>query len=308
MAQSKQHRRPRSIPTLMAAGLVIGSGLLGPAVAADPREILEQAKQPPNQTGVQAQMEMKEYFRKPKQGGVFVIAHRGVHDTIPENSLPAYQKAIELGCDFVEIDVRSTKDGKLVCIHNATIDAYVKNATGKVRTLTLAELKSLDIGERMGVKWKHTRIPTLEEAVRLCRGRIGIYLDLKEPLVPEVVQLIQQHEMERDSVWYIPARFMGAIKELTRICPECLPMPDPGPEENIPKVVEQSRPRVLATDMGELSESFVTTTHKHGAMVFVDEREGTVKEWKKILSWRADGIQTDHPEALIGFLKRDRSP
>ena len=116
----------------------------------------------------------------PKNERTYVIAHRGVHTGIPENSLPAYQKAIDLGCDFVEIDIRTTSDHQFVSVHNSTIDAYVEGITGKVKDLTLAELKALDIGAKVGEKWKKTRIPTFEEILRLCQGKIGIYLDLKE--------------------------------------------------------------------------------------------------------------------------------
>jgi len=56
----------------------------------------------------------------PKNGVMYVVAHRGAHKGIPENTLAAYAKAIEFGCDFVEIDVRTTKDGVLVSIHNET--------------------------------------------------------------------------------------------------------------------------------------------------------------------------------------------
>ena len=80
-----------------------------------------------------------------------MIAHRGIHNGIPE---------IELGCDFVEIDLRTTKDGAIVSIHNTTIDAYVDGQSGKVKEMTLAELKSLDIGTRVDNRWKNTRIPT----------------------------------------------------------------------------------------------------------------------------------------------------
>ena len=65
----------------------------------------------------------------PKQGGVYVIAHRGVHNDIPENTLAAYRKAIELGCDFVEVDLRTTKDGEIVSVHNGTVDARTGRAT-----------------------------------------------------------------------------------------------------------------------------------------------------------------------------------
>ena len=61
---------------------------------------------------------------------VYVIAHRGAHKNMPENSLPAYRKAIDLGCDFVEIDVRTTKDGRFVSMHNSGIDEYVQGSGG----------------------------------------------------------------------------------------------------------------------------------------------------------------------------------
>ncbi len=67
----------------------------------------------------------KKELPPPNNGGVYVIAHRGAHEGIPENSLPAFQKAIDLGCDFVEIDTRKTKDGAIVSVHNSTVDKYV---------------------------------------------------------------------------------------------------------------------------------------------------------------------------------------
>ena len=242
-------------------------------------------------------------FRSPKNGNTYVIAHRGAHKGIPENTLAAYQKAIDLGCDFVEIDIRRTKDGRFVSVHNATVDVYVEGVTGKVNDFTLAELKQMNIGKRVGSSWENERIPTFEEILQLCRGKIGIYLDLKEPNVKQLVEIIQRYEMERDIVWYVPASYMDVLKEIKINCHKCVPMPDPGPKKNIAKVVEQIHPQVLATDMSKLSESFVKTAHANNAMVFVDENDGTMTEWKKILKWGTDGIQTDRPEELIEFLR-----
>lgn len=241
-------------------------------------------------------------FRKAKNG-IYVIAHRGAHKGIPENSLAAYQKAIDLGCDFVEIDVRTTKDGKFVSMHNSTIDEYVKGARGKVSEQTLAELRSLDIGSRIGSEWKDTRVPTFEEILKLCQGKIGIYLDLKAASIPALVEIIKKYGMEGDILWYIPASNMKGIKELVTVCPACVPMPDAGPSSNIEAVISHVPAKMLATDMGELSENFVKTAHRHHAMVTTDEKEGTPAEWTQIIEWKTDGIQTDNPAALIEYLK-----
>ncbi|MBI3118815.1 MAG: glycerophosphodiester phosphodiesterase family protein, partial [Candidatus Hydrogenedentes bacterium] len=138
----------------------------------------------------------------PKHGGVYVVAHRGAHEGIPENTLAAYRKAIELGADFVEIDVRTTKDGKFVSVHNGSVDAYTKDKKGAVRDLTLEELKALDIGSRIGPEWKEERIPTFEEILEVCKDKIGIYLDLKDAPVAELVPIIKAHGMEKNILWY----------------------------------------------------------------------------------------------------------
>ena len=174
---------------------------------------------------------------------------------------------------------------------------------GKVNDFTLEEIKKLDIGEKTGPDWKNTRIPTIEEILQLCRGQIGIYLDLKEPLVPELLRIIHKYDMERNIIWYIPASRMEIIKQLKTLCYQCIPMPDPGPEKNIQEVVTQIHPRMLASDMGQLNESFVKTAHANNLKVFVDEEKGTPAEWEQIIQWGTDGIQTDNPAALIKFLK-----
>jgi len=243
-------------------------------------------------------------FRKPKNG-VYVIAHRGAHQGIPENSLPAYQKAIDLGCDFVEIDVRTTKDGRFVSVHNSNIDNYINGKTGSVRSMTLAELKMLDIGEKSGEKWKNTRIPTFEEILQLCKGKIGIYLDLKDAAIPELMVIIRKYNMENDILWYIPYQYIMQLENVEQLFGDSRPMPDPQSLENLKPLLVKLKPSVVATDMGELSQSFVNVAHKYGAKVFVDEKEGTNAEWEKITGWGTDGIQTDKPAELIEFLKQN---
>ncbi len=242
-------------------------------------------------------------FRKPKNG-IYIIAHRGAHQGIPENSLPAYQKAIDLGCDFVEIDIRTTRDGSFVSVHNSTIDNYVKRKTGNVKDLTLAELKALDIGEKLGEKWKGTQIPTLEEILKLCRGKIGIYLDLKDAPVPELMKIIRQYDMENDVVWYIPFSHITRLDNTNNLFSNTWLMPDPQSESNLPTLFEKGKFKIIATDMDVLTPSFIATIHKNNAMVFVDEKEGNKAEWQKMIDWGTDGIQTDSPSELIEILKQ----
>jgi glycerophosphoryl diester phosphodiesterase len=236
----------------------------------------------------------------PRHGGVYVVAHRGAHEGIPENTLAAYRKAIELGCDFVEVDVRVTRDGRLVSVHNATVDAYTDGATGKVQHFTLAELQALDIGSRVGPEWKDERIPSMDDVFALCAGRIGIYLDVKDPRsFPELLALVRKHGMDRSALWYTGVQQQRMVQ---RECPECLPMPDPGPEKNLAALFDRldPPPRIIASMMKYCSASFVETAHSRGAIVITDE--GSKDDWATLLEWGNDGIQTDHPAELIAYL------
>jgi glycerophosphoryl diester phosphodiesterase len=239
-------------------------------------------------------------LKRPNNGNVYVVAHRGVHDGIPENTLAAYQKAIDLGADFVEIDVRTTKDGRLVSVHNSTIDAYVDGITGPVRDFTLAELKALDIGSRIGPEWREERIPTVEEILDLCHRKIGIYVDLKNADVAQMVELIREHGMQKEAIWYTNVQ---KLQELQRLCPECVVMPDPHTPEKLTDILDILDPFVIASDVSQLSKKYIDTAHSRGTIVIMDDREDNVQEWRKILDCGTDGIQTDRPAELIKFIK-----
>ena len=239
----------------------------------------------------------------PPRFGTYVIARRGAHKNTPENTLAAYKKAIDLGCDFVEIDTRTTSDGRIISMHNATVNEYVKGASGKVSEMTFEQIRKLDLGAGYGENLKGTQVPSIEEILELCKGKISIYLDLKAASIPELVKIIKEYNIERNIIWYIPANRTDEISQLERECPDCIVTPDPGKEENLEAVIKSVRPHVIATDMGVLTESFVSKAHKGNALIFCDEDKGTTAEWSDMIKWKTDGIQTDDPEGLIKFLK-----
>jgi glycerophosphoryl diester phosphodiesterase len=110
-----------------------------------------------------------------------IIAHRGSKGVRPENTLVAFDRAIEEGADGIETDVHLSSDGKLVIIHDETVNRTT-DGEGRVFDKTLAELKKLDAGAYFSEKYLNERIPTLEEVVNLLirRNYQGIFnLELK---------------------------------------------------------------------------------------------------------------------------------
>ncbi|MCA9058310.1 MAG: acetylxylan esterase [Planctomycetaceae bacterium] len=108
-----------------------------------------------------------------------IIAHRGASTERPECTLSAIQRAIETGATAVEMDVRTSRDGLLFILHDATLDRTT-NGTGAANLLTLAELQQLDAGSSFDPEFAGERIPSLAEVAGACRGKIDLLLDLKE--------------------------------------------------------------------------------------------------------------------------------
>jgi glycerophosphoryl diester phosphodiesterase len=127
-----------------------------------------------------------------RAGGTPIIGgHRGNPADLPENTIAAFESAIEVGCDMIECDVHLTLDGKLIVIHDHTLDRTT-NGHGLVATHTFGELRELDAGNGQ-------QMPTLEEVCEVARGRVGLcietkqmpmpYLGLEEKLVHELRRL-----------------------------------------------------------------------------------------------------------------------
>ena len=95
-----------------------------------------------------------------------ICAHRGASDTHPENTLAAFREAIRLGAAMIEFDVALSADGKLVLIHDSTLDRTT-NGTGPVSARTLEQLKTLDAGSWKAKRFAGAKVPTLDEALSM---------------------------------------------------------------------------------------------------------------------------------------------
>lgn len=106
---------------------------------------------------------------------VLVVSHRADWRNAPENSLQGIRNCIDMGVDMVEIDLKKTKDGHLVVMHDKTINRTM-TGKGNAEDYTLAELKAMRLKNGAGCKTRH-QIPTLEEVMLLCKGKIMVNID-----------------------------------------------------------------------------------------------------------------------------------
>lgn len=131
-----------------------------------------------------------------------VIAHRGDHTQALENTLKAFEQAIADGADYVEVDVRTSRDGKLIVMHDGTVDRMTKG-TGNIHEMNYPELQQLQVYDIAHPEHGSFFIPTLEDVLILCKNRINIYLDFKEADVAETWTLLKKNKAEKSAVVYV---------------------------------------------------------------------------------------------------------
>jgi glycerophosphoryl diester phosphodiesterase len=120
------------------------------------------------------------------------IGHRGAAHDAPENTIPSFVKALEVGAETVELDVHRTRDGVLVCMHDGTVDRTT-DGTGKVADFDLDGLKQLDAGSWMGEEFAGTRVPTLREALDCICPRAACAMEIKaKGIEDDVVRVVRE--------------------------------------------------------------------------------------------------------------------
>ena len=126
----------------------------------------------------------------PAKQSVLVVSHRGDWRNAPENSLQAFQNCIDMGVDMVELDLKKTKDGELILMHDNTLNRTT-NGTGKPEDYTLAELKELRLKNGAGCLTRH-KIPTLRETMLLCKGKILVNVDKGYEYFEDVQKILEE--------------------------------------------------------------------------------------------------------------------
>lgn len=244
------------------------------------------------------------------------FAHRGGAKRWPENTLAAFQGAIDLGYRYFETDVHLTKDGQLVCIHDETTDRTT-NGTGLVRDKTLEELKRLDTGyrfEREGelpFRGQGLTVPTVEEILAL-RGDVRFVLEIKPPgntVAEPLWDFIDTHGVH-DRV-LVASQHDSASDAFRKLCGDRVPTS--GGQGAIRRFWWRVRLGVARWShfpfdalqvppqyehLEVVTQRFVDAAHHHGIHVHVWTIDDPV-EMNRLLDLGVDGIMTDVPEMLL---------
>ncbi|MXY98445.1 MAG: hypothetical protein F4Z29_12030 [Gemmatimonadetes bacterium] len=229
------------------------------------------------------------------------VAHRGASGNYPENTLRAFQMALEIGVDEIELDLRTTRDGQLVVMHDATADRTT-DGTGAICELTLAEIKALDAGRVFGDRFRGERVPTWEEALDLVQGKVRLNVHLKEGGNPDgkyerkVAKALRAFRMTGDSVLACNDESVGIFAEIDpRIACRIFPN-NRSAEEYIRSSTEMGL-RTTQPGRDMTTPGFVRKAHETGLGVHVFYAD-TPEDMRTYMGMGVDGILTNYPERL----------
>ncbi len=226
-------------------------------------------------------------------------AHRGSSILAPENTLATFKTVLEMGVDYIEIDVRTTKDGQLAILHDGTLNRTT-NGEGPMKNFTLAELKQLSAGRNYPEQYKEERIPTLQETSALLtqwnkthKHQTNLYVDCKDVAPEPLVKELKASELLKDAVFYGSDDFLLALK---KVYPKAKLMPSLNKPGEIEDKVAKLNPYAFDVRWTILNEQLVAEIHQHKVKVFSDVLGllDTPANYKKATTMCVDLIQTDH--------------
>ena len=232
---------------------------------------------------------------------IAVIAHRGEHRAHPENTLAAFQAAMDAGADYFELDVRATSDGRLVLMHDARVDRTT-TGTGAVRDMTFDQIRALDAGVKFNPRFAGTQVPSFDEALALAHGRIGVYVDSKDIAPADLVAALTKADMLQQVVIYGGAGFLRRVWTLS---PSLKVMPEAYSAATLEKLLADLNPRVVAFDAGDFTSDAIAVA-KHARVDIYVDRLGSADNptaWQDAVDRGASGIQTDRPAELVEYLR-----
>ncbi|AFK02118.1 glycerophosphoryl diester phosphodiesterase [Emticicia oligotrophica DSM 17448] len=242
----------------------------------------------------------KVIFPKTKHNFI-VIAHRGFHIDAPENTIEALKKAIELGVDYVEVDVRSTLEGVPVVMHDANLERTT-DGTGKVSTISTVDFQNLKI--------KDTAInpPTFSSFLMEASGKINLYLDIKDASPEKIISMLDKYQMRERVIIYCSA---SQVIEWKKLAPSIPVMTSPFPNLKSPTDFESfllSFPAsALDGNIRTYKPDVLNKLTEINVPVWLDVlgKDDNEQGWKMAIDLNINALQTDNPKALIDYLTKN---
>ncbi|WP_456102629.1 GH92 family glycosyl hydrolase [Phocaeicola plebeius] len=223
-----------------------------------------------------------------------VVVHRGANFLAPENTLPSARAALKYGAEWIELDVRKSKDGVLYNLHDETLDRTT-DGHGPIHLVTSSEIERLDAGSWFGPAFRGLKVPRIETMLDSLKGKANVFFDVKKGTpVADLVKLVRAKGFEKNSFfWFADAKM---VPEFVKLAPEMKIKVNASDIEGIKKWQAVCRPSYVEIEPENITKNLVNYCHKNGILVMAAIQNGNEEAYKKAIQAQPDLVNIDQPE------------
>jgi glycerophosphoryl diester phosphodiesterase len=228
---------------------------------------------------------------------VKISHHRAASRYAPENTIPAIENSLRLHVDYIELDIRTTSDGRFYLLHDSTLNRTT-NGQGKISEATSGTIEKLDAGSWFGKPFSGVGPPTFDSALALLPGKAGLYADAKDIDPAALIAALEKHQLIEHTFVYQGADYLRRLKQLNSKVGLLPPLKRP---DDLQALADTLKPHGVDAAWGILSKELIDRCHALGILVFSDALgfHENVKDYLKAMEAGIDVIQTDHPARVL---------
>jgi glycerophosphoryl diester phosphodiesterase len=224
---------------------------------------------------------------------VEIVCHRGANEVAPENTRAAAQQCIDWGVAYVEIDVRTSKDGVLYILHDPLVNRTT-DGKGFLRQLTSEQIDQLDAGSWFDAKFAGERVPRLEPYLEWIKGKAKVYFDVKDADLKQLIDLVHKVGMQSDCFfWFGSSAQALKFRELDRQLPLKVNA------SSIPSVVEAAekyRANIVEVGLERMSPELVEACRERGLKIMIYHPSKDAAGFGEVVRWQPEMVNLNHAD------------
>lgn len=234
-------------------------------------------------------------FVKDVRNAVEVVVHRGANKLAPENTVISAIKAIEYGAKWIEVDVRSSKDGILYNFHDPIMNRTT-NGSGLFKNLNSSEIDKLDAGSWFDVKYKNSRVPKIEEMIKLAKERdVNVYFDVKDCDLQSLIDMVYKYELQDKSFFWFGKPHV--LQEFVRLAPNLKVKVNASNVQGIKEWMKVCKPAFVETNVKNVTPLFRAFCKSNNIKIM--SSSGNSKEsFRHAILSEVDMVNIDEPETF----------
>lgn len=229
-----------------------------------------------------------------------IVCHKGANEYAPENTYAAAQICLDWGVDYVEVDVRTSKDGVFYLMHDESL-ARTTNGQGLLADLTASELDRLDAGSWFHPRFADQRVPRLADFLRWIKGKAKVFLDVKAADPQALIALIAEAGMNGDVFFWSGSNQWA--RELRTLAPHLALKINVKSVADVVQAHEIYRANLVEVGLDCMTPALQRACQTRGIKVMIYQQEKDPAAFRATLDWGADLINLNHADAFLAVLR-----